>query len=174
MKEITFIDDRRKRYLVESNPVAPNFKCQIKLHKRERPVRPIVSFINAPAYKLSKEVSRILKDKYEFDVKYNVENNVKLIEMLEGININENMKLVSLDIKDMFTNNIAVDKALKLVEDNRMGNYEYKKQLVKVIKECVQQNYFRFNDRVYIQEEGLPMGSSLSPILADIYIYIYI
>ena len=73
----------------------------------------------------------------------------------------------------MFTN-IAVDKAVKLVEDNRMGNYEYKKQLVKVIKECVQQNYFRFKDRFYIQEEGLPMGSSLSPILADIYIYIYI
>ena len=45
LKEITFIDDRRKRYLVESNPMAPNFKCQLKFQKRERPVRPIVSFI---------------------------------------------------------------------------------------------------------------------------------
>ena len=50
-----------------------------------------------------------------------------------------------------------------------MGEYRYKKQLIKVIKGCVNQNYFRFNNKFYIQKKGLPMASSLSPILAEIY-----
>ena len=29
-------------------------------------------------YKLSKEASRVLKEKYEFGTKYNIENNIKL------------------------------------------------------------------------------------------------
>ena len=57
----------------------------------------------------------------------------------------------------------------RLINDNNMGEYRYKKQLMEVIKECVNQNYFRFNNKIYIQKKGLPMGSSLSPILAKIY-----
>jgi hypothetical protein len=68
----------------------------------------------------------------------------------------------------MFTN-ICGNKVIDLIENNRMGNYEDKGQLVKVIKECLQQSYFRFNDKFYIQERGLPMGSPLSPILAEIF-----
>ena len=90
------------------------------------PIRPIASFINAPIYKLSKEVSRVLKEKYEFGTKYNIENNVKLIEKLENIRLNENTKLISLDVKDMFTN-ITVNKVINLINDNNMGEYRYKK-----------------------------------------------
>ena len=113
----------------------------------------------------------VYKRQYAFGTKYNIENNIKLIEKLENIRINVNTKLISLDVKDMFTN-ITVNKVIKLIKDNNMGEYRYKKQLMKVIKECVNQNYFRFNNRFYIQKKGLPMGSSLSPlfiILAEIY-----
>ena len=47
-------------------------QSQVKIHKEGKPIRPIVSFINAPIYKLSKEVSRVLKEKYEFGTKYNL------------------------------------------------------------------------------------------------------
>ena len=57
---------------MKSNPAAPTFKCQVKLNKEGKLIRPIVSFINGPIYKLSKEVSRVLKEKYEFGAKYNI------------------------------------------------------------------------------------------------------
>ena len=50
-----------------------------------------------------------------------------LIGKLENVNISENAKLISLDIKDMFTN-FTVNKVIKLTEDNSMGNYKYKQQ----------------------------------------------
>ena len=87
---------------------------------------------------------------------------------MENIRINVNTKLISLDVKDMFTN-ITVNKVIKLINDNNKGEYRYKKQMLKVIKECVNQNYFRFNNKFCIQKKGLPVGSSLSPILAEIY-----
>ena len=63
----------RNKYLVESNPTAPTFKCQVKLHKEETPINKlIISFINTPLYNLSKEVSRMLKNKCEFGIKYKV------------------------------------------------------------------------------------------------------
>ena len=61
-------------------------------------------------------------------------------------------------IRDRFTN-ITVNKVIKLINDNNMGEYMYKKQLMKVIKECVNQNYFRF--KMCIRDSGktniLPM-----------------
>ena len=74
---------KNKIKLTESNPEAPKFKCQIKLHKENHPVRPIISFIGAPAYKLSKECSKILKVYYDFEKKHSIENNKKLIETLK-------------------------------------------------------------------------------------------
>ena len=76
--------------------------------------------------------------------------------------------LISLDVVNMFTN-IPVEKTLKLIEKNKLKGYEKKEELIKVIQECLKQNYFRFNNKFYIQKKGLPMGSSMSPIMAEIY-----
>ena len=39
-----------------------------------------------------------------------------------------------------------------------MGEYRYKKQLIKVVKECENQNYFRFNNKFYIQKKRITYG----------------
>ena len=41
--------------------------------------------------------------------------------------------------------------------------------MLKVRKECLRQNYFRFNNTFYIQGAGLSMGPSLSPIMAEMF-----
>lgn len=62
----------------------------------------------------------MLKEKSDFGRKYNMENNIKLIEILEKLDISENKNLISLDIKDMFTN-ITVNKVINLIENNKTG-----------------------------------------------------
>ena len=37
------------------------------------------------------------------------------------------------------------------------------------MQDCLKQNYFRFNNKFYSQKKGLPMGSSMSPVMAEIY-----
>ena len=36
------------------------------------------------------------------------------------------------------------------------------------VNTCFKQNYFIFNNEYFVQEDGLPMGSALSPLLAEI------
>ena len=42
-------------------------------------------------------------------------------------------------------------------------------QVLNLLNLCLNQNYFEFNGNFYIQNEGLPMGSPLSPLLAEIF-----
>lgn len=168
LKGITFINESKKKVLTESNPEAPRFKCQLKLHKENKPLRPIVSFINSPSYRTAKEVSKLLKKLYEIDIAYNIENSKEVIEKLKTVEIKDETKLISLDVKDMFTN-IPADKVIHLVKNNRLSEFENKEEVIELLSVCLRQNYFRFNNRFYVQEEGLPMGSPLSPVMADIY-----
>lgn len=168
MKNISFLTEWQKKQKMESNPQAPQLKCQLKIHKEGMPLRPIVSFIKSPMYKMSQEISKRIKINYEKEQVYNVENSKEVIEKLRRIKISENTKLMSLDVKDMYTN-IPTNDTIKIIKENNLKNIEYKEEIVDVVRICLQQNYFRFNNKYYIQNEGLPMGSPLSPIIAEIY-----
>ena len=49
-----------------------------------------------------KDISKILKEVYQYWEEYSVKNNIELIEKLIKVVVNENINLVSLDVKDMF------------------------------------------------------------------------
>ncbi|CAF1371595.1 unnamed protein product, partial [Rotaria sp. Silwood1] len=82
--------------------------------------------------------------------------------------------LASLDIQDLYTNipvNKAIDITLKrLIESKKLDNLPLTKTDIKdLLNLSLKNNYFQFNDKFYEQKTGLPMGNTLSPILADIY-----
>lgn len=97
-----------------------------------------------------------------------MKNSTEVIQEIENTKVCNNTRLMSLDVKDMFTN-IPIEKVIDIVKENRMNNYDGKDQVLKIIKTCTEQNYYRFNNKFYKQNKGLPMGSPLSPILAEIY-----
>jgi hypothetical protein len=43
------------------NPTAPTIKGLIKIHKEHAPIRPIINWRNAPAYKVTKMLTRKLR-----------------------------------------------------------------------------------------------------------------
>jgi hypothetical protein len=49
----TLISQETKWRYINMNPLAPTIKGLIKIHKPERPIRPVVNWRNAPAYKLA-------------------------------------------------------------------------------------------------------------------------
>jgi hypothetical protein len=45
-----------------------------------------------------------------------------------------------------------------------------KQEFMKIYRLLIEQNYFRFQDTVYLQKEGLAMGATTSSIFSEVYL----
>ena len=94
--------EKTREHVLEMNPVAPTMKGLIKIHKIDESIRPLINFIGALTYKISKIITKFLNENYKFETKYNIKNSKELINKLETLTINKNDKLISLDITNTF------------------------------------------------------------------------
>ena len=74
-------------------------KALPKIHKQNIPIRPVINCINSPNYKVSKFITKILKEKINLKNKFTAKNSLKLANKLKGIKITEETKMASFDIK---------------------------------------------------------------------------
>ena len=99
-------------YLHCSNAVSPRFYGLPKIHKSAVPLRPIVSFVNSPAYNVSKFLSRILSGLVKNN--YGVRKSREIVEYVKNCHVQKNEIFVSFDVVSLFTS-VPVDKAFDLV-----------------------------------------------------------
>jgi sugar (pentulose or hexulose) kinase len=68
------------------NPIAPNLYAAIKLHKENKPIRPIINWKNVPTYKLAKQLSKTLHNYLQLPYTYNIQNSIHLMTDLKPLN----------------------------------------------------------------------------------------
>ena len=86
------------------NPSAPTTKGLIKIHKPEQPIRPVVIWRKAPAYKLASLLTHEIKRLAPPPYTYNVNNTTGLINELRNTQIYPHYSFSSLDISNLYTN----------------------------------------------------------------------
>ena len=86
--------------------------------------------------------------------------------------LDKGYRLVSFDVVSLFTNvplkrtiNVIVDRIFK---DKAIDTKLRKRTLKKLILDCCTKTTFSFNDKLYDQIDGVCMGSSHGPVLANI------
>lgn len=153
-----------------SNPIIPRMYALPKIHKPGRNMRPIISNINAPAYKIAKFLVDEFK-KLEPFPGFSVKNQYEFVNNVKDFHIDEDDIMVSFDIKAMF-DNIPVQKALVYLK--RWLEPQLPKEKVELFVQmatvCMDQNCFLANGKFYKQETGTAMGNPLSPEIANIFI----
>ena len=92
----------------------PKFYGLPKIHKRETPLRPIVSSIGAVSYQTSKELARILSPLVGRSP-YHVHNNQDLLEDLRSIKLGKEECLMSFDVKALFTS-VPIEPAIRIIK----------------------------------------------------------
>ena len=169
-----YIDDRLCDSLTPRYSEPPQMYGLPKVHKDGVPMRPIVSCIGSPTYRLAKDLARILTP-LSGQTTYTVMNSTKFVERLQEARIGPEDLLVSFDVTSLFTQ-VPIDEALEVVRARLTKDPTLMDrtcipvpQLVELIELCLRSTYFQFQNNFFEQIDGTPMGSPLSPIIANLF-----
>ncbi|XP_066930298.1 uncharacterized protein [Clytia hemisphaerica] len=143
-----------------------NFECLPKF-------RPIVDTTGTPHYGIGKYLSSLLNPltQNEFTLKDSFDASSRINQIPKEL-FDEGFKYVSFDVVSLFTNvplKKTIDIILKRVYDQELITTKLQKRtLKKLLNDSCKKTAFTFNEKLFEQIDGVSMGSSLGPVLANI------
>ena len=149
-----------------------------KIHKlspddtiNDLPLRPTISNIGTATYHLSKYLAQLLSPLRESE--YTIKNTKHFVEKTKTEHIPNDHLLVSFDVKSLFTN-VPLDETIKIIlnriyEENEISTDITKSEMKELLNLCTKSVHFAFEGNIYVQNDGVAMGSPLGPILANIF-----
>ena len=168
--KLKYINTREKYQLNSSAAQTPKLYGLPKIHKEGIPLRPISASQKVPCYNLAKYTGKILQNMVSEE--YNIKDAYQLKEKLTNIILDDDEVLISYDVIALFTN-IPVHTAINIIMKKwhtiqHLTNIP-KSQFLKILQFCLKDNnYFQFDNKMYHQTFGVPMGNPLSPTIANI------
>ena len=162
-----------QKWMLNSNENLATIKAQPKIHKDGNPMRIITCTRSTILSNITSFVFSLIKHLQD-TINNNLSNTDQFISNIRKIKLEKEDRLSSLDVKDLF-NSVPTTKAfgiaLKKIEQSekfKQSNFN-KTDIKELLNLCTTNSYFTFNNKYYKRIKGLPMGSTISPLLADLY-----
>ena len=168
----------RQIYPSGSNP--GKFYGTAKIHKvkstdqdkiSKLPIRPIVSNIGTATHKTAQYLSKLLSPLAKS--KYTIENTKDFVSKIQKMKVPNGFKLISFDVVSLFTNvplNATIDIILRKIYVEKLVKTKIKRKNMKeLLLLCTKEVPFSFNGEIYMQIDGVMMGSPLGPLFANIF-----
>lgn len=164
------ITDVEAKNLIIHNAVSPKIYGLPKIHKDGCPLRPIVSCIQSPFYKLSKFLSNSLS-KITCNNNFYIKDSFDFKQFIDTIKIPINHKLISLDVVSLYTNipitlisDILTKKWVLLKQHTSLTLDDF----INAVNLVLNNSYFQYENDFFQQLNGCAMGSPISSTIAQL------
>jgi hypothetical protein len=120
-------------------------------------------------------LDNFIKRKLNTTTDNSIKNTYDFINKINKINIIPGCKMISLDVKNLYTSIPKIDalNILKYKLTHSIFNNKEINEIIHSINIIVNQNYFEYDKKMYSQNDGFVMGSPLSAILSELYMQNY-
>ena len=168
------ISENTYKRLYPTGACSPKYYGLPKVHKIGIPLRPIVSSIGSVSYETAKELSKILEPLFG-KTSYSVKNTKDFIQSIKDIRLQKDECMVLYYVKALFTSvptksSIAIiQRKLEEDKDLHLRTTMSAKQITSLLEFCLNNTYFAFQGKFYEQVDGTAMGSTISPIVANLF-----
>ncbi|CAD6215400.1 GSCOCG00011185001-RA-CDS, partial [Cotesia congregata] len=144
------------------NAASPKLYGLRKTHKLGCVMRPVVSSIRSPCYKLAKFLHHVLMTSLSARFVFSTKNSFEFVKFINKIKIPDDYILASLDVVSLFTN-IPKDLVRDIIIDDwhdlsRLTKIP-KNILLELIQFCFDSSYFQLNGSFHQQLDGSSMGN---------------
>ncbi|XP_058817473.1 uncharacterized protein LOC131680779 [Topomyia yanbarensis] len=165
-----YIDTMTKNRLKVYNCHPPRIYGLPKIHKENRPLRPVVSTVSSATYKMAQYLSSILNHLVG-KTEYHVRNSFEFAQELTKVKVPDGCVMYSLDVVSLYTN-VPVDKVYEYVGERWNELQQHTTipwdSFKAAMKTVLDASFFQYDGKFYRQDHGVPMGSPLSPVVANI------
>ena len=165
------IEEQLYKKMYPTGAVAPKFYGLSKIHKRDIPLRPIVSSRGSINYEVAKELSRILRTLVRKSPHY-IKNTGDFVQQVRGIKLQPTESISSYDVSAFFTS-VPIESAITIIRKKLELDPELHQRttmkvehIISLLEFCLKTTYFQFKGRFYEQLHGAAIGSPISPIVA--------
>ena len=143
-----------------------------KVHKKDNPMRPVVSMIGTPEYQLAKYLDSIIKP--NIPDKFMLYSTNNFLEKLNKFEIRPGDKCVSFDVCSLFTN-VPLTETINIIADhiyseNAQITPSFDKSTFINLLEIATAGMFIYKDQLYKQVDGVAMGNPLAPTIANFFL----
>ena len=180
-----YISKKQFKHLTEFIAQTPTFYGIPKIHKKDNPLRPIVSQINAPTSQVSKYLDKLLETA-EKQIPHLLQDTTALLQLIETHKlITPQSILVTLDVVSLYTNipqeegaNYVTEFYTETLQHWHTSSHQLKpippETLKTLILFVLQNTTFTFMEQHYTQNYGTTMGASFSVKFANIYMHMFL
>jgi hypothetical protein len=182
MYQFDIITKKQKNFLTRCIPKLPVLYGLPKIHKENWPLRPIVSQIDSPAYKLNKFLDYLLTTA-EKEIPNLLQDTTKFLQIIQTLpSVNANTLLFTIDVTSLYTvlpHTMVMDYVEEMYKETLQFWDKYTPDispipvslLRKIISVILNQTFFSFNSCIYTQNYGITMGAPSSVKLANITLF---
>ena len=177
------ISKRQKKFLSNFSPKMPVFYGLPKIHKKDTPLRPIVSQIDSPSYKINKYLDYILTTA-EKEIPYLLQDTTKFLQYISKLEIFTQVRpiLFTIDVTSLYTvlpHDMCIEYVTEMYIEtmDKWNKYTHDiksitvDSLVNILQVILNQGFFKFDDNIYSQNYGITMGAPSSVKIANITLY---